>query len=226
MLRVQALLETWSLLSKLRPPRSLALLGAVTALLAPVGCKIANAQETLDGYKFSRDAQQGKKLAPVPLNLEGKNPDLVYLGSYLVNAQAGCNGCHTCPSFKTIDPYKFGGSALGSSSTPAHINAQNYLAGGTPFPGQGVPFQGSTLVAPNLTPDSSGLPGGLTYDEFKSAMQEGMLTSRKPGHVLQVMPWPVFRNMYENDLQAIYQYLRAIPSAEPGTCTGSAQTGN
>jgi hypothetical protein len=40
----------------------------------------------------------GYAIAPVPLNLEGKNPEqgrLVGLGSFIVNAQADCNGCHT-----------------------------------------------------------------------------------------------------------------------------------
>src|SRR5260370_24596208 len=39
--------------------------------------------------------EQGFDIAPVPLNLEGKNRALVGLGSYIVNAQSGCNGCHS-----------------------------------------------------------------------------------------------------------------------------------
>ncbi len=30
--------------------------------------------------------------------------------------------------------------------------------------------------------------------------------------LLQVMPWPVFGDMTNRDLRAIYEYLRAIPS--------------
>src|SRR5438309_1169528 len=37
--------------------------------------------------------QRGLEIAPVPLNLEGKNRGLVGLGSYLVNTH-GCNDCH------------------------------------------------------------------------------------------------------------------------------------
>jgi len=36
--------------------------------------------------------EQGFDIAPVPLNLEGKNRALVGLGSYIVNAQGDCNG--------------------------------------------------------------------------------------------------------------------------------------
>src|SRR5262250_2001436 len=39
--------------------------------------------------------RRGFEIAPVPLNLEGKNRALVGLGSYIVNAVADCNGCHS-----------------------------------------------------------------------------------------------------------------------------------
>src|SRR6266699_1961558 len=39
--------------------------------------------------------QTGFQVAPVPLNLVGKDHDLVGLGSFLVNVQGDCNGCHT-----------------------------------------------------------------------------------------------------------------------------------
>jgi hypothetical protein len=41
--------------------------------------------------------QIGLQVAPVPLDMTGKNPALVGLGSYIVNAQADCNGCHAAP---------------------------------------------------------------------------------------------------------------------------------
>ena len=182
----------------------------VLGTLAFVGYQLANGQESFDAWSLSQGIHRGQKTAPVPLNLKGKNPDLVYLGSYIVNGQGGCNQCHTCPSFKSgLNPYKLGGKALGSTDP---TNTVNYLAGGTPFP--------NSIVSPNLTPDSSGNPGGLTFQEFQSAMQDGELSS---GHILQVMPWPVFRKMdVQKDIRAIYEYLSAIPTATPGHCTGSA----
>jgi len=200
-----------------------AILVSTGATVVVIGYNMARGQENPDSYKYSRDAQQGKQISPVPVNLMDKNPDLVYLGSYLVNGQGGCNSCHTCPSYRGINPFTAGGAGLGAGKR-APVNAANYLAGGTTFPGRGAPAKGTVLAAPNLTPDSSGLPGGMTFDDFKNAMQNGMVSS-KPGHVLQVMPWPVFRNLYENDLAAIYQYLSAIPSTQPGgACTNPDQT--
>src|SRR6185312_4209277 len=193
-------------------------------LLSLAGYQLATGQETQDAYKLGRDAQQGKKIAPVPLNVERKNAQRVYLGSYLVNGQGGCNSCHTCPSFRGIDPHTVGGGGLGPPDAPGPVNAPNYLAGGTPFPGRGKPFQGTTLTSSNLTPDSSGRPGGMTFEDFQNAMVNGEVSS-KPGHILLVMPWPVFRHLYQNDLRAIYEYLKAIPAAQPGSCTTDGQTG-
>jgi len=50
-------------------------------------------------------------------------------------------------------------------------------------------------------------------------------TGRDPddGEILQVMPWPVFRNMSDHDLRAIYEFLHAIPHAEPGKCVAPGQ---
>jgi len=39
--------------------------------------------------------ERGFAIAPVPLNLSGKERRLVGLGSYIVNAQIPCNDCHT-----------------------------------------------------------------------------------------------------------------------------------
>jgi hypothetical protein len=67
----------------------------------------------------------GFKIAPVKLNLRGKNRAQVGLGSYIVNAQAGCSDCHTYPSFAAGgDPF-FG--------QPEVINTAQYLTGGRQF---------------------------------------------------------------------------------------------
>ena len=79
------------------------------------------------------EVQIGFAISPIPLNsldLKGKDPELVGLGSYIVNAQGGCNDCHSCPSYAPgHNPFAppFGVSGDGQ------INSQNYLAGGVPF---------------------------------------------------------------------------------------------
>lgn len=136
----------------------------------------------------------GLDIAPVPLNLAGRNKKDVALGSYLVNAVGGCNDCHTWPNFATGgDPYQ---------GQPEQINAAGYLAGGRPF----GPF-----VSPNITPDKNGLPAGLTFAQFLNVLRTGVDPDDST-RLLQVMPWPAYKNMTDRDIFDIYVYLTAIPS--------------
>jgi len=151
---------------------------------------------------------KGFQIAPVPLNLHGKNLQLVGLGSYIVNAVGGCNDCHTSP------PYADGGDPfLGQAKK---VNAARYLAGGTPF---GPPGDPNTPVSRNLTPRANGLPANLTWEQFLLTIRTGADLKHRPplapsadNDLLQVMPWPVFQDMNTRDLRAIYEYLRSIPS--------------
>jgi hypothetical protein len=198
----------------------------------------------------------GYKIAPVPLNVRGKDPDLVGLGSFLVNAVGDCNGCHTSggpPNFN----YANGGNPY--FSQPEKVDPTTYLGGGADFgtavppsaliggfpPGSQPPsyppagygdYVGPDIIARNLTPDKTGrAEGGHTLAEFKEIIRTGKdfdhlhptCTSPSPtptpancipppvnGDLLQVMPWPTFKNMTDHQLTAIYEYLSAIPCIE------------
>jgi hypothetical protein len=165
----------------------------------------ASGLECLDG-ELSQ-ALYGLSLAPVTLNLETKNLLLVGLGSYIVNAQGGCNDCHTNP------PYAPGGDPF--QGEPEQINAAAYLAGGQAF-GQ--------FTSRNLTPCEDEKPAGLTFEEFVQVIRTGVdLKDGQSGPpdtpILQVMPWPVYSKMSDCDLQAIYEFLRAIPAHDDAGCT-------
>jgi hypothetical protein len=143
---------------------------------------------------------RGYAITPVRLDLRGKDRALVGLGSYIVNAQGGCNDCHTYPPFvEGGDPH------LGQRK---QINAPRYLAGGAPF---GAPCDPTTIFSKNLTPDAHGKPAGLTFDQFLTLMRTGR-DPDEPDHILQIMPWPVYGEMTRHDLRAVYEFLRAIPS--------------
>jgi len=147
----------------------------------------------------------GVALNPVPLNVENRNAGIILRGSYIVNGLQHCNSCHTYP------PYAIGGEQHALGVMPP-INTTNYLAGGRRFGEEDDP---NAPVSANLTPDpGSGLPGGLTFFEFQTALRTGR--AHKTGRGLQVMPWPMFNDLTDADLLAIYEYLKAIPHAEPG----------
>ncbi len=171
--------------------------------------------------------EQGFEIAPVPLNLAGKNRALVGLGSYIVNGPGDCNACHNAgPGNNQFLP---GGNPF--FGKPKKVNPATYLGGGRNF-GPFVPGS-ADIISRNLTPDKTGLPeGGHTFDEFVLIMRTGVdLDHLHPicpvgtvnpacvplpfdGNLLQVMPWPNFQNMTDNDVRAMYEYLSAIPCIE------------
>jgi hypothetical protein len=189
--------------------------------------------------------KKGFEIAPVPLDLDRRDRDLVGLGSFLVNGVADCNGCHTGggpPNFNYAaghNPY-FG--------QPTKPDPTTYLEGGSDF-GQALPpgfyaagygdYVGPDIISRNLTPDKTGRPeGGHTLAEFKQIMRTGIdldhihppctdvsptpspancIPSPVDGNLLQVMPWPVFHNMTDHQLDAIYEYLSSIPCLEGST---------
>lgn len=139
------------------------------------------------------------KVLPISLNLQGKNADLAYLGSYIVNAQSACANCHSCPTYAAgHNPY---------NGKVKRLNTAGYLAGGV-----SVAAGGLVAVSANLTPDNTGKPAGLTRDAFKEVLRTGH-DPDVPGALLPVMPWPFFGMMTDNDLNAVYEYLSAVPPA-------------
>jgi hypothetical protein len=171
----------------------------------------------------------GFSIAPVPLNLKGKDKALVGLGSYIVNASADCNGCHTMNAqteyVPTGDPYLLR-PPQGPFTGMRQVNPATYLGGGSDF----GPFPGLVhLYSRNLTPDKTGRPaGGLTYKQFLTVIRTGKdydhlhptctgapdgtcIPAPFNGNLLQVMPWPTFQSMTDHDIQAIYEYLSTIP---------------
>lgn len=141
----------------------------------------------------------GYEITPVQLNLRGSNRALVGLGSYLVNAAGACNDCHTNP------PFMDGGDPFQGQTEI--INAAQFLAGGRPF---------GDIISPNITPDENGLPAGLTFEQFESMMHTGR-DPDDPDRLLQIMPWNIYNKLATQDLRAMYEYLKAIPSLPDNT---------
>jgi len=123
--------------------------------------------------------------APQPLTSPVAAPDLsdpVKRGSYLVNL-IGCADCHT-----PVD------------------NHHNPIPGLEFSGGQLIQVPWGTVASANITPDPSGIP---YYDEamFIKAMRTGAVGSRE---LNKAMPWPVFRNMTDDDLAGIFAYLKTL----------------
>ena len=196
-------------MSRSRYLTSVATGGALLALVFGGILINANRGNAADDDDSESKIKQGFAIAPVPLNLRGKNRARVGLGSYLVNAAGACNDCHTNP------PYATGGNPF--LGEPKKVNAAQYLGGGMEFiPAHPPNFP--AIVSRNLTPDKTGRPeGGASFEEFFSIIRTGLDPDHahpQYGPYLQVMPWPVYQSLTDNDLRAIYEYLSAIPCVE------------
>ncbi len=188
-------------------------------------------------------AKIGMSIAPVKLTITWQDPNLVGLGSFIVNAQSDCNGCHTSsPATQYLDP----GNPY-FNQHPTKVNPAQYLSGGQDFGpvgagiANGVTGAGPDIISRNLTPDYTGLPeGGRSFAQFLNIMRTGhdydqlhlncstSVTNNcytaTPGNeidgaLLQVMPWPAFQAMTDNQILAIWTYLSTVP------CIANAPTG-
>lgn len=178
---------------------SLVLACATTTLFCVTASGVGRDADDESRWASHHESQikRGFEIVPqgVALNLVGKNRALVGLGSYIVNT-SGCIDCHSRPAYAPGgDPFK---------GQPEMVNAAQYLSGGRTF--------GPSITSANITPDYAGRPAGLTLKAFFSVMHTGHDPKDPPGDLLQVMPWPAFGKKTDEDLHAIYEYLRAIPA--------------
>jgi mono/diheme cytochrome c family protein len=118
--------------------------------------------------------------------------DQINYGKYLTNA-ASCIECHT------------------SAKSGQLIEGMEY-AGGRYFPME----DGGTVVSNNITPDKETGIGNWTEEAFiqrfkafdKSVNKVNDVV--KPGDYNTIMPWSKYAEMKNEDLAAVYAYLRTV----------------
>ena len=133
----------------------------------------------------------GMSIAPPFLNMAGKDPTLVGLGSFIANGMADCNGCHgSDPAneyLPTNNPFFLAPNKFPFVNTQARFNQATYLNGGQNFGpvGPGMvsdptsplyagPGLGPNIITRNLTPDKTGNPaGGITLANFMTILRTG-----------------------------------------------------
>lgn len=136
--------------------------------------------------------------APQPVTATVAEPDLsdpVKRGAFLVR-MASCADCHTAQERGQPKPgLEFAGGLL-------------------------FKMPEATVMAANITPDTSGIS---YYDEelFIQTMRAGKVKARS---LSPVMPWTFYRGMTDEDLKAMFAYLRTlkpvkhtVDNAEPPT---------
>lgn len=127
----------------------------------------------------------------------------VEYGAYLTNA-SGCRECHTqVKDGQVIPELEYGG-------------------------GRVFEMPAGTLISPNLTPHNTGL-GYWTkqqfIDRFK-AYQDSTYQSPEIDFMTQynsIMPWMMYSTMTEQDLGAIYEYLKTLEPIDNTTVKWAAR---
>src|SRR3954447_26961129 len=117
------------------------------------------------------------------------NPARLERGRYLVDGVNGCFGCHTDQDW----------------SKPGAPPVAGREGSGHNWADQNFPW----LVAPNITPDKETGVGNWSDDTLARAIREGI------GHdgrtLFSVMPYPLYRQMSDEDLASIIVSLRTVP---------------
>ncbi len=134
----------------------------------------------------------------IPAPMEGEIPKhvepgpTVEYGKYLVWNVANCRGCHTNRDLKT-------GKYIGKD-----------FAGGLKLADETK--DKSFFVSPNLTADDkTGALSHWTEEQFIKRFRQGRILPGSP------MPWGPFSRMTEDDLKAIYAYVKTIPAINNDT---------
>jgi len=135
-------------------------------------------------------------LRTMPVNATpSKKPDptdQVAYGAYLVNASA-CMECHTQVSPQGV------------------IIPELAFSGGRSFPFPG----GAMVTSSNLTQDTETGIGSWNEEmfvrRFTQYVDSGYVNPKvPPGEFNSIMPWTMYAGMKEDDLKAIYAYLKTI----------------
>ena len=142
-------------------------------------------------------------------------PTPVERGKYIVST-AGCHDCHTPAKMGPNGPEPDMSRALSGHPAEAKVPAPPKLSEAWNFAGFATftAFAGPWGIsyAANLTPDQNTGTGIWTEDNFVQAIRTGKHMGQASSRdILPPMPWPVYRNLTDADLKAIYAYLRTVP---------------
>jgi hypothetical protein len=140
--------------------------------------------------------------------------DAVQRGEYLVKIMA-CHDCHTPFAMTPRGPEPDMTRMLSGHPQDIRIAGRPTLADGTwtsAISSTNTAWSGPWGVSftANLTPDPETGLGRWTADTFVTAIRSGRHEGQgRP--ILPPMPWPLYRNATDEDLRAVFAYLRSIP---------------
>lgn len=139
------------------------------------------------------------------------DPAMVKRGGYLVMV-GGCNDCHTPMKMGPMGPAPMmdrmlSGHMEGSPDPGGTLGKTDIALTSNDLTAWKQPF--GLVYARNLTPDKTGL-GEWTEQQFIQTLRTGRHQGTgRP--LLPPMPWFNYGGMTDDDLKAVWAYLRSIP---------------
>jgi hypothetical protein len=143
--------------------------------------------------------------------------EMIMRGKYLVTI-IGCNDCHS-PKIMTAqgpvpDSTKLLSGHPAAMPTPAIdknvLKPGNWILFGPDLTSAIGPW--GISYSANLTPDTATGIGAWAEDVFVKTLRTGKHLGQDGGRqILPPMPWPDFAAATDDDLKAIFAYLKALP---------------
>ena len=129
------------------------------------------------------------KPMPEPKGTAAPSPDdKVAYGRYLVTSIAHCFECHTTPDEHGVPDFA---NHLGAGGLKISLGP------------------GMDVVTPNITSDKETGIGKWSAADIKKALTEGLAPSGQ--HLSPPMPFPWFKNMTDQDLDAVVAFIQTLP---------------
>lgn len=134
-------------------------------------------------YNIPQQAMPPAKGLPAP-----PVTDKLAYGGYIVNALAHCFECHTSPDEHGVPDFAH---HLGAGGFAIELGPEMFVK------------------TSNITSDPETGIGKWSDADIKKALTEGLTPTG--GHLSPPMPFPFFKNMTADDLDAVVAYVRTIP---------------
>lgn len=145
-----------------------------------------------------------------------REPSPVERGAFLVR-MGSCTDCHTPMVFDekigmpVPDRSRYlSGHPEGAPRPQGQPKGHDQAVIGPTFTSFRLPF--GTVFAANLTPDPETGLGNWTEDMFLRAVRTGRHMGGNGRPIVPPMPWPTLAQQSDDDLKAIFAYLRSLPA--------------
>ncbi|MBL7852685.1 MAG: diheme cytochrome c-553 [Cyclobacteriaceae bacterium] len=138
--------------------------------------------------------------------------ELIKRGQYLTTIGA-CHDCHSpkimTPQGPEPDPARLLSGHPKNDPVPVARGQEDWIL----FSQDLTAFVGpwGLSFSANLTPDDTGI-GAWDFEQFKRAIRKGKYKGLEGSRdLLPPMPWQMYRNFTDDDLFAVFTYLKSLP---------------